>query len=626
MKKINTKSNFKTLLSLFSTSISTIIKRLFSTSISKLRFITVFDALIKTILFLTILHDTSISRNIALYTSIKFSLVYLGFILFIYAFGYLFSKNKQTVFYVAFNFLYSILLIGDLWYFRVNKDFLSVKNLLFIGTFNPTKLSLFNYNSIDIFFIIDLIIIISWIIIGKVQNSCVKNIHNFIFTLKSSLIIIITSIIFFDILNLSDFGNSIIYKQWSTLMSVQAPGPLGYHAVEAFKSISKTFNKPSDTDKQNITEWIKYNNENLPPNKYSGIFKGKNVIFLQIESMENFVINKKVNGKEITPFLNELTKECLYFNNFYEQNNGANSIDCDLMINTSIYPLGDMITATNYGENVYPSSLPRLLNNEGYTTISTHAEDHGEFNWTELHKNGFGSQALWSIKDYNYDEIVGYGLSDKSSFTQLSEKLKYIKQPFFVQMPTLSSHGPFNIDKKYRQLDLPKEIDESYLGGYFESLHYTDTQIEMFFNRLKESNLLDNSVIVIYGDHAGVHKYYNADIQKLNYEDNWWKEYDHRLPFIIYSKNAPAETIPASGGQVDMLPTISYLLGIDDSLYKYTSMGRVLVNTNRDSTIIKGNIIKGNVKNSEEKDHLVAAYSIGEKIIKDNYFANMQVK
>ncbi|MFT8351501.1 MAG: LTA synthase family protein [Clostridium saccharoperbutylacetonicum] len=598
-----------------------ITKEIFSASIKKLRFVTVLDMLIKTILFLTVLHDTAISQNNALYTSIKFSLVYLGFILFIYSFGYLLSKYKQTLFYLILNFLYSILLIGDLWYFRANRDFLGVKNLLFPGTFNPTGLPLFNFKFIDIFFIIDLIIIIIWIIIYKVNNPYEKNIHNFIITIKSSIIIIIISILYFDVFTLSDFGNSILYKQWSTLMSVQAPGPLGYHTLEAFKSASKAFEKPSTNDKKDITDWFEYNDENLKSNEYFGIFKSKNVIFLQIESMENFVINHKINGKEITPFLNKLTKQCLYFNNFYEQNNGANSIDCDFMINTSVYPLGDRITATNYGENVYPNSLPRLLNNLGYTTISTHAEEHGEFNWTELHKNGFGAQNLWSIKDYNHDEVVGYGLSDKSFFTQLSEKLKNVKQPFFLQMPTLSSHGPFNIDNKYRQLNLPKEINESYLGGYFESLHYTDSQIELFFNKLKQYNLLDNSVIVIYGDHAGVHKYYNDSIQKLDLDNNWWKEYDHKLPLIIYSANAPAQNITASGGQVDMLPTISYLLGLDKSLYKDTSMGRVLVNTNRDTTIIKGNNIKGTIKDSEEEKHLLDAYGIGEKIIKDNYFS-----
>lgn len=622
MKTVNTKTKLKVFfIFLINKSIMTR-KKLFSTSISKLRFITVFYTLTKTILFLTLLHNTHASRIEAFYTSIKFSLVYLGFTLFVYAFGYLFPKNRQIAFYIIFNILYSTLLIADLWYFRANGDLLGIKNILFKGTFNPTNSSLINFNSIDILFIIDIIPIIGWIIAKQVQNTLNKNIGNFIFTLKSSLIFIITSVLFFDIFNLSTFGNSIIYKQWSTLLSVQAPGPLGYHIVEAYKSILKSFNKANTSDRNAIEEWIEHNHENINSNKYAGIFKGKNVIFLQIESMENFIIKKTANGKEITPFLNKLTKKGLYFDNFYEQNNGANSIDCDFMINSSIYPLGDQITAINYGENVYPNSLPRLLNRSGYTTISTHAELNGEFNWTELHKNCFGATNLWSLSDYNYDEIVGYGLSDRSFFTQLSEKLENIKQPFFIQLATLSSHGPFNIDKKYRQLNLPKEIDESYLGGYFESLHYTDSQIEMFFNKLSESNLLKDSTIVIYGDHAGVHKYYNDEIQKLDFEDNWWKNYDHKIPLIIYSENCPIETINAYGGQVDMLPTISYLLGIDNSLYTDTSMGRILVNTNRNATIIKDNIIKGYVKDFEEKKHLLDSYSIGEKIIKDNVFAN----
>ena len=71
-------------------------------------------------------------------------------------------------------------------------------------------------------------------------------------------------------------------------------------------------------------------------------------------------------------------------------------------------------------------------------------------------------------------------------FDDAYDKIQNIKQPFFLQMATLASHGPFDIDKKYRELDLPEEIDKSYLGGYFESLHYADKQIEMFFNKLKE--------------------------------------------------------------------------------------------------------------------------------------------
>lgn len=621
---MNTKCNFK--LKGILSFLKKVKNKIFKDSISVLRFITILSMLVKTILFLPLLYTNAIKQNIIFNTSVSFSFVYVGFILLIYSFGYLISRRKQTIFYILINLLYSVLLVCDLWYFRTNKDLLSVKNIFFTGTFNPTGLSLINFKPIDLIFISDFIFIIGWLVIKKVQNNHERNFENFKFTIKTSLAMILLSCLFFDCFNLSSFGNSILFNQWSTSMSVQAPGPLGYHLIEASKSLSKALTTVSSDDKTAIEDWIKANDENLPSNEYEGILKGKNIMFLQLESFENFIINKETNGKEITPFLNKLTKKGLYFNNFYEQNNGANSIDCDFLVNTSIFPLGDQITAVNYGENIYPNSLPRILNNEGYITISTHAEENGEFNWTELHKNGFGAQILWSIDDYNYDEVVGYGLSDRSFYSQVADKLAQLdrSKPFFLQMPTLSSHGPFDINEKYRELDLPEEVDKSYLGGYFESAHYADAQIEMLFNKLKELDLFDNTVFVIYGDHAGVHKYYNDDIQHLDYEDGWWKEYDHKIPLIIYSADMEDKTatIEASGGQVDILPTISYLLGIDRSNYISTSMGKVLVNTNRDSTIIKGNVIKGNVKTQDEEHHLLNAYPIGEKIIKNNFFAN----
>ncbi|SFD47613.1 LTA synthase family protein [Clostridium uliginosum] len=616
------KTSFKSYFKKIYTSLIEAKNKLLTTQIRKLRLSIVIAMLIKTILFLTLLQVTTADEIKIGNIQFKFALVYLAFILLLYSFGYLFSKNKQIIFYIILNISYSILLIADLWYFRVNRDFFGIKNILFKGTFNPIGSSLFNFKLIDIIFIIDVFLIIVWIVKRNIKNPHEKNIKDFLFTLTSSILIILISFICLDVLKLGKFGTSIVSSQWTTLMSAEAPGPLGYDVVQASKTLSKAINKVSDEDKQKIEKWIDYNKEDIQPNKYSGLFQGKNVIFLQIESLENFVINQKANDKEISPFLNKLSREGLYFNNIYEQNNAGNSIDCDLMVNTSIYPLGDKITALNYGENVYSNSLPRILEQEGYTTISTHAELPGEFNWSELHKNGFGVQSLWSINDYTYEETVGYGLSDRSFLTQISEKVKDLKKPFFLQAPTLSSHGPFNIDQKYRELNLPDEIDKSYLGGYFESVHYTDKQLEMFFNQLESSGLLNNTVLVIYGDHTGVHKYYNDSIKDLDYEGNWWKEYDHKIPLIIYSKDVTPSIVEAHGGQVDILPTISYLLGLNDNLYKDTSMGRILVNTNRNATIIKGNNIVGEVNSSEEKDHLLNAYDIGDKIIKNNYFNN----
>ncbi len=595
-------------------------RKLFSDKVSILKFFTVITMLIKSIIFIAILNIDTTDKILKKNISFKFTIIYLAFILFVYSFAYLFSKNRQTTFYIILNSLYTLLLIADLSYFRANRDLLGLKNILFENTFNPLQNSLMNLRPVDLIFIIDIILLLTWVIKGKIQNNNKRSLKKFFSTMIISVFMIIGSCICVDALQLGEFGDSIIFNQWTTLMEVKAPGPIGYHIVEGARSINKYFNdKPSSEDKKEIKNWLTFNKEKIEDNEYKGLLKGKNVIFLQIESLENFVINQKTNGKEITPFLNKLASEGLYFNNFYEQNNAGNSIDCDFMINTSIYPLGNKITALNYGENVYPNSLPRILQKDGYFTISSHAELPNEFNWTELHKNSFGANELWTINDYVYEESVGYGLSDKSFLSQTADKLKDIKQPFFIQLPTLSNHGPFDLDEKYRQLNLPDEVNDSYLGGYFESVLYTDNQLEMFYNKLNESGLLDDTVLVIYGDHTGVHKYYNEDIQDIDYENNWWDEVDHKIPLIIYSKNMEHKIVNKTGGQIDILPTICYLLGIDDDSYRNSTMGRILVNTNRNAITIKGNHIMGNVKPSDE-EHVSKAYEIGEKIIKTNYF------
>lgn len=605
----------------FGLDVVALVKKIFKTDISRLRFETVTALLIKTVLFMTLVKVSDAVTLKFININIKYAFIYAAFILLFYSFGYLLSKNKQIVFLIGYNALYSAMLIVDLWYYRVNRDVYGLKNILYPGTFNVMKGSLINFNIIDVVFIIDIVLVVLWIAIKKVNNNEERSKRKFSFTFRYSIIVILLSYVALDIIGLGEWCDKITKSGWYYEMTANAPGPMGYHIVEAGKTLGKKVKASSERNDEAINKWISNNNENLEDNEYSGILKGKNVIFLQIESLENFVINKTANGQEITPFLNKLTKEGLYFSNFYEQNNAGNSIDCDFLVNTSVFPLGDEITALNYGVNTYSNSLPKILESEGYTTISTHAEEPGEFNWSEIHRNSFDSETLWSIRDYKYEETVGYGLSDKSFLRQIAEKVENEDKPFFIQAPTLSSHGPFNIDKKYRELNLPKEIDENYLGGYFESVHYTDKQIEMFFNMLQEEGLLDNTVVVIYGDHTGVHKYYNDSIQELSYEGDWWKEVDHKIPLIIYSKDMPNKEITAHGGQVDLIPTVSYLLGVDKEKYINTSMGRNLVNTNRDATVIKGNEIVGNVSSEEEKEHLLNAYGIGSQIIKKDYFS-----
>ncbi|WP_343283877.1 hypothetical protein [Clostridium botulinum] len=119
----------------------------------------------------------------------------------------------------------------------------------------------------------------------------------------------------------------------------------------------------------------------------------------------------------------------------------------------------------------------------------------------------------------------------------------------------------------------------------------------------------------MYGDHIGVHKYY-----KYSSQNNWWDKVNLKIPLIIYSKDMKHKIVNKTGGQIDILPTICYLLGIDDNLYRYSTMGGILVNTNRNAITIKENHIIGNVRTSDEENHISKAYEIRGKIIKTNYF------
>ena len=540
-------------------------------------------------------------------------LAFIGILIFISLF---FKGKRQITYLIIVDIVYSLILIADIWYYRASRNYLGLRHILFKDMFNPMHESLINPNKLDLLFLIDIPILIY--IRVKIKNilNCKRNIKLSILGIILCILTIYITHYLIDIKDITKGRVKFMSVEWSPFIMAQNQSPIGYHLYEAIRAIEKkNFQGNKDEIKQ-VDDWLAWNNKKLPDNKYKGIFKGKNVVFLQIESLENFVIGKKVLGQEITPNLDKLMKKSFYFDNIYEQNNAGNSIDCDMMANTGLLTLGDSITFLTHADVKY-KSLPRILNENGYTTISTHAERASDWNWSEAHSNALGYQDMWDIDSYKLDDIFGMGLSDHSFLNQYADKLKTLKEPFFSTIPTLSSHGPFDLPDKYRELKLPKNIDDTKLGGYFQSVHYTDKQIGFFIDKLEKIGLLNDIVLVIYGDHGGVHKYYNDEIQNVPLEGDWWKERDYKIPLFIYGKGIEGKTISVAGGQTDIVPTVLYLLGID--VKENIFMGRNLLNTNRNSIVIKGNKIVGN-PTEEERKRLEKAYTIADYIIKNKYF------
>ena len=532
---------------------------------------------------------------------------------------FLFKYRGKIKAALTIDIIISILFVLDIWYYRANGNFLSIRHLLHPEIFNPIGKNLLNFRIVDLLFFVDFILLFIILKFKGIKNfnDTSKFITRFI---KTTVIFIICGFsiylyhYYIDIKGYSD--KNFLRLSWAPFQTYSDMSPLGYHGYDLFY-YSNLNTELTESEINEIDTWFNNNKEDIQDNEYAGYLEGKNLIAIQVESLENFVINQKVYGQEITPTLNKLLSNSLYFDNIYEQNNSGTSSDADLMVNTSIFPLRNYSTFPTYSWTTY-NTLQKLLNEEGYTTISTHAELPGSWNWAEPHK-AFGTDKIWDINEFNLDEVIGLGLSDESYLKQIANKLKDETEPFYTFMVTLTSHGPFDIPDDKKLLDLPEELDNNMLGAYFQSIRYTDEAIKLFLEELDKNGQLDNTVIMIYGDHCGVHKFYEEDIVDAPLEGDWWQENNKKIPFIIYNKDIYATTISNAGGQVDFLPTISYLLGIDKDKFQNTSMGRILVNTNRNSTILNNGEIMGTPKDENEEAHLKDVFRIADLIIEGNY-------
>ncbi|MCX7922653.1 MAG: LTA synthase family protein [Clostridia bacterium] len=584
---------------------------------------TLLAVLLKSIAFLGLTLDpahSSIFFNKAYsiaYDKISF---YLGFILIFLSFAFLFKKRFRLWYLIIFNLLASTVLLIDLWYFR---GFSTIPTLHVLqqssNLDNMSGSILAMVYPVDLVFIFDIVVMTIVSLIGKkINRDTPRNIIMF----ASFLIISLCMILYIPTMNILSGKNvwkSVVYMYDSTVTSYNM-SPIGYHIYSVY-----TFWKDSQTleltpsGKEEISNWFEAKKENLPDNKYKGLFTGKNLIVIQVESLEAFVINKKIQGQEITPNLNKLLENSIYFSDFYEQVNEGNSSDAEFLANTSVYPLRQGSVFFRYPTNTYNKSLPNLLKSKGYSTLAIHPDDGSFWNWM-VTLSSIGFDKCVDFKHFIYDEHIILGLSDGSYFKQVAPMLIKQKQPFYTFMITLTSHTPFDIPYQFRGLSLDKDFNYTTLGGYFQCINYVDRHLGAFIASLKEGGLLDNTVIAIYGDHEGIHKYFPKDVYDITPSESWWLENHKRVPFIIYSSDFKGEEIKTTGGQIDVLPTLSYLMGIDEKEHIHTAMGRNLLNTDKSFAIVKNGDYVG-IKNSEEDaKNAVKGLDLADIIIRSNYF------
>lgn len=520
----------------------------------------------------------------------------------------LFFKRKKLVFTII-NLAISILLIADLdvmkyYYTPVSLNMIASVDLRMLGGVGD---SVSNVMSIwDFLLIIDIPICI-WLVVKdffykRVSNRKIK--CGAIVIAVSLIAILLTTIPIRACLDGTE--NKII----------ASTGPYYFHLKNTFDFLAnKISNKSlSEKDKDVINKYFTEKNSNTKSD-YKGILKGRNVIVLQLEALQQFYIGAKVNGEEITPNLNKLIGESLYFNNIYYQVAGGNTSDAEFDTNTSMYPAKEGSAYALY-QNNYFHSMPALLKEQGYKAYSFHAYKNFFWNRDVMHYK-LGFDRFYSEKDFKLDDMYGFsegkGLSDISFYRQVRE-IQDKSQPYYSFMISLSSHHPFYAFDKDTGMDVGK-YKNTFLGNSIKAQHYSDKAIGTLMQKLKDEGVYDSTVFVLYGDHSAIPKSEFpalAEFLGLPQNDFTWVSLQ-KIPLIIHCEGLDAgKIIDITGGQVDILPTLANLLGLDAPY----AMGTDLLNASSNSAIFRnGSFVNGDVYYDNWKDTF---YQLSKDTVLDN--------
>ncbi|MDD4889989.1 MAG: LTA synthase family protein [Phycisphaerae bacterium] len=553
--------------------------------------------------------------------------IYLGPLLILLSFGQLLRNRRRLWLFFAMDAATSVVLLADLWYLR------GFGTLPTFAIFRHAKEAMAVRDSIasmarpvDLLFVADLVVFLAAALLGrKLYRNRERNVPAF-----AALLVLGLGAFFYVPAKVLVFRRADsrigLYNVVEPNRTASVLSPVGYHllTIRSWFTAGRPIRLTTE-DTDEIRLWYEQKDEHLPDNKYKGMFKGKNLLVIQIESLERFVIGRKFEGQEITPTLNGLLKNSLFFSTIYEQVGDGLTSDAELLANTSVHPVRGVETFFVYPHATY-NSLPTLLKGEGYSTHAIHPDAGTFWNWVIALTN-IGFEKCTDSAAFERDEVIGLGLSDGSFLRQVAPLVRKQPQPFFVFMITLTSHNPFNLPKEHRALKLNETLDKSKMGGYFQSIHYTDKHLGIFLNALRANGLLDNTLVAIYGDHQSIHRWYRDRIEQLPITQDWWLQNDLRVPFIVYNSSIQAEEIPIIGGQVDIMPTLLYLLGVDSAKYRTTAIGRNLLNTKKSFAVIRDATAapyRYLAEGSDEKakEEAFKGVDVSEKIIKGGYLKN----
>ena len=503
-------------------------------------------------------------------------------------------NNRKKFGYIYLNIIYAIITIivyADFLYYSYSTNFLSfyqIDNLQYAKEIGSGLTCIINIKNMAMFLFDNIIVgIISIISYQKLEKTSYPN--------KILKVVMIIVILLINIILVRNKINEIYSsKSYNKSLIVQNASIYYYHYEDAKDYFSNLFVKEEINEERLKQIYEETEKEKINTTQYTGTAKDSNVIILQLESLNEYVIGKKVNGKEITPNLNKFFNDNIYCSDMYNQGLGTTA-DSEFEMENALYPLENGYVFQKYSNNTW-LDIYKTLKNEGYHTSFMHPNTSTFWNREEVYKAGYQIDEYNDINKFSDIESAGEFYSDEGFFKKAVEIMNGYESKFCTTLVSVTTHIPFyldgvsNLENKVTitENDMEQYEDDTF-RRYLISCNFVDYAFGQFMQELEKIGLLENSILIVYGDHgAGLTT--TDQIEKLYQENEMtYKEFedvtkDIHIPFGMKIPGfEESEKIQRAVSKIDIKPTILDLLGVEDKF----SLGESIF-TEKDKSFIKG--------------------------------------
>jgi len=556
--------------------------------------------------------------------SIQPVLIDLAMIIILGSFAFLYTPQKQFGYLFILILVFTTMSISNAVYFTFFNSFASISMLVALTQVGDVSDAVFN-GLVLTQFVYLLAPVIFYLIYRRLKNrdyfnyvaKFEKSKRLFLYVMGAGLIL---AVIMGSTLNSRSWSR--LQRQWNREYIVTRFGMVTYQLNDIVSSLRPVLMSwvGQDVAIRNFQEHFEEHPPRMNNNEYSDIFAGKNIIFVHMESTAGFLVDLEINGAPVTPHLNRLAHEGIYFTNFFPQIGVGTSSDSEFTLLASLLPSTRGTVFVSYFDRTF-RTIPWILRDKGYYTFSMHGNRASMWNRAVAHPR-LGYMDFYSSTSFDIDEVIGLGISDKSFFRQsipILENIERNNERYMGKIITLTHHTPFATYPQFADFDLTHTNEDGQtfdfirgttMGNYILSAHYADEALGLFLELIEESDYFNNTVFVFYGDHdprLAIREYYNffnfnpetggvltPEDEGYIVFDNIAREINRRTPLIIWTPNQEFNRVyDYPIGSIDISPTIGNMMGFQNEY----ALGNDIFEVRDDNMIIfpNGNFLTSRV-------------------------------